>query len=186
MCSKTKIVAVFVSIQAQAFSTTGRAKPSFCSKEDKYTSKENARNLHFSLLPENGGSCFGVVFFFKANIFLPVLSSSIACRTPLAAPPLAEKSSLNALLQPNPAKANSKLRIMCKVTSGSRGRGQKDDSVQGEGSTPQLPRQDRTARLLARPPPWQPASNHRAWSKDHPRSYMSRNSPKYLKKAMPA
>lgn len=50
---------------------------------------------------------------------------------------------------------------MCKVTSGSGGWGQKGDSASEEGSTPQLPGQGRTAHLLTRPPPRQPASNHR-------------------------
>lgn len=53
MCSKMKTVAAFVSVQAKDFSTIGRVKPSyfffFFSKEDKYSSKETARNLHFSL-----------------------------------------------------------------------------------------------------------------------------------------
>lgn len=49
MCSKIKTVTAFVSILAKDTSTTGRAKPSLRSKEEKYRSKENARNLHFSL-----------------------------------------------------------------------------------------------------------------------------------------
>lgn len=49
---------------------------------------------------------------------------------------------------------------MCKVTSGLGGWGQKGNSAQEEGSTPQLPGQGRTARLLAWPPPQQPALNH--------------------------
>lgn len=106
MCSKIKTVAAFVSIQAKDFSTTGRAKHSFCSQEDKHSSRESARNLHFSLVWEWWG-LFGCCS--KGSTSFPVLSSSIACRT--VPPPRAAKSSLNTPLWPNPVRANNKLRI---------------------------------------------------------------------------
>lgn len=78
--------------------TTGRAKCSFCSKEDKHGSKENARNLQFRVEAENSGVCSLVKETFCSLRFLPV-------QDPL---PLAAKFSLSALLQPNPTKANNK------------------------------------------------------------------------------
>lgn len=78
MCSKITTVTAFASIRAIDFSTTGRAKPSFCSQEDKHSSRESARNLHFSLVWEWWG-LFGCCF--KGSTSLPVLSSSLACRT---------------------------------------------------------------------------------------------------------
>lgn len=105
MCSKMKTVISFVSIQAKDFSTTGRAKPSFCSQKDKYSSRESARNLH--LVSSRMVGVFGCCF--KGSTSFPVLSSSIACRTHAAT--TGSKSSLNTSLWPNPAKANNKLRI---------------------------------------------------------------------------
>lgn len=103
MCSKIKIATAFFSVQAKDISTTGGARPSFCSEGNKHSSKENARNLHFRL--RTAGVVLKETFF--SPCFLP---ASLQDPQHLAAPPsLSAKPSLNASLPP--AKANNKLRI---------------------------------------------------------------------------
>lgn len=120
--------------------TTGRAKCSFCSKEDKHGSKENARNLQLRVEAENGGVCSVVKETFCSLRFLPM-------QDPLL---LAAKFSLSALLQPSPTKANNKRRIDVQRDIWLRGWGQKGDSAQEEGTAPQLPRRGPLVPSVAR------------------------------------
>lgn len=59
-------------------------------------------------------------------------------------PPLAAKSSLNALLQPKPVKANNKLRMYVQSDIWLQGLGTEGQFSAGGGDTPQLPGQGRT------------------------------------------
>lgn len=175
MCSKIKTVTAFVSIRAKGFSTTGRAKPSFCSQEDKHSSRESARNLHFSLLWEWWG-WFGCCF--KGNISFPVLSSSIACRTRAAT--TGSKPSLNTSLRPNAVKANNKPRIYVQKGHLAPGAGDRR-AIQPRREHPTAAWEGRAAHLLSQPPLCS-LPQTTAWPKHHPRSHRSRNVPKYFKK----